>query len=306
MQISKKGFPYPTLNNAKNYNCFKNSTYELCFEEEITETSCILKNVRISTNNELLIQLINKKKVQPMIMIECSSTIYKYSEAISLEEKNIEIPIGNLSGSVEISSIVYALERLEDFESEDFIDEYQGYKFSIEKYCPVAIDDGVTLTIEYDDLNDKKVSSIFSVVKSFDPDKKIMTVINDDKKIKIELPENEYNNFDKLNGQDIFQNVFFSIIIIPALTMCLGEIQEGVRYNGKTIEDIVEEHKWFLSVNNAYKKIYGVDITLDTLKNINILELSQNVMNDCIVNSINDFLEIITRTSGNEEEESYE
>lgn len=306
MQISKKGFPYPTLNNARNYNCFKNSIYELCFEEEITEKSCLLKNVRIATDSELLIKLINEKKVQPMIMIECSSTIYKHSEAISIEEKNIEIPIGNLSGPVEVSSIVYTLERIEDFESPDFIDEYQGYKFNIEKYCPIAIDDGVTLTIEYDDLNDKKVSSIFSVVKSFDSEKKVMTVINDDKKIKIELPENEYNNFDRLNGQEMFQNVFFSIIIIPALTICLSEIQEGVRYNNKTIEDIIDEHKWFLSVNNAYKKINGEDITLDILKNINILELSQSVMNDCIVNSINDFLEIITRTSVTEEEESYE
>ncbi len=33
MQIGKKGYPYPILNNAKNFNCYKNETYSLELEE---------------------------------------------------------------------------------------------------------------------------------------------------------------------------------------------------------------------------------------------------------------------------------
>ena len=303
MQIGKKGYPYPILNNAKNFNCYMNDTYSLELEEVEDGDNYILKNVRIETNSELLKRLLETKKAKAMIMIESSATIYKYSEEISLEPKDIIIPINRLAGRVEISSITYATETITDLNSPDFIDDFAGYSFRIEKYCPIAIDDGRISKIEYDDLEDKKVSSIFSVVKSFDSDKRIMTVINDDKKIKIELPEKEYKNFDRLNGQSIFQHIFFSIIIIPALSMCLKEIQEELKYHNKMIEDIIDVHTWFISVQNAYKKITGTTLTEEIFMATDVLELSQLIMDDCIVNSIDDFHDIITRTNDIEEDE---
>ena len=303
MQIGKKGYPYPVLNNAKNFNCYMNETYSLELEEIEDGDNYILKDVRIETNSELLKRLLETKKAKAMIMIESSATIYKHSEEISLEPKDIVIPINKLSGRIEISSITYASETITELTSSDFIDDFAGYKFKIEKYCPIAIDDGRVSKIEYDDLEDKKVSSIFSVVKSFDPDKKIMTVINDDKKIKIELPEKEYKNFDRLNGQSIFQHIFFSIIIIPALSMCLKEIQEELKYHNKMLEDIIDVHTWFISVQNAYKRITETTLTEEIFMATDVLELSQLIMDDCIVNSIDDFHDIITRTSDTEEEE---
>ena len=303
MQIGKKGFPYPVLNNAKNFNCYINNTYALELEEVEDGDNYILKNVHIETNSNLLKELLNNKKAKAMIMIECSSTFFKHSEEISTEPKDIIIPINKLSGRVEISSITYATDTISDFKSSDFIDDYSGYSFKIEKYCPIALDDGIVSKIEYDDLEDKKVSSIFSVVKSFDSDKKLMTVINDDKKIKIELPEHEYENFDRLNGQSIFQHIFFSIIIIPALSMCLKEIQDELKYQNKIIEDIIDVHTWFISVQNSYKKLTGTELTEEIFMTLDVLELSQMIMDDCIVNSIDDFHDIITRTSDSDEEE---
>lgn len=303
MQIGKKGYPYPILNNAKNFNCYVNDTYALELEEVEDGDNYVLKNVHIDTNCSLLKELLSNNKAKAMIMIECSSTLFKHSEEISTEPKDIIIPINKLSGRVEISSITYATDTISDFKSSDFIDDYSGYSFKIEKYCPIALDDGIVSKIEYDDLEDKKVSSIFSVVKSFDSDKKIMTVINDDKKIKIELPEHEYENFDRLNGQSIFQHIFFSIIIIPALSMCLKEIQDELKYQNKIIEDIIDVHTWFMSVQNSYKKLTGTELTEEIFVALDVLELSQMIMDDCIVNSIDDFHDIITRTSDSDEEE---
>lgn len=303
MQIGKKGFPYPVLNNAKNFNCYVNDTYALELEEVEDGENYILKNVHIETNSKLLKELLDNKKAKAMIMIECSPTLFKHSEEISTEPKDIVIPINKLSGRVEISSITYATDTINDFKSSDFIDDYSGYSFKIEKYCPIALDDGIVSKIEYDDLEDKKVSSIFSVVKSFDSDKKIMTVINDDKKIKIELPEHEYENFDRLNGQSIFQHIFFSIIIIPALSMCLKEIQDELKYQNRIIEDIIDVHTWFISVQNSYKKLTGTELTEEIFMALDVLELSQMIMDECVVNSIDDFHDIITRTSDSDEEE---
>lgn len=303
MQIGKKGYPYPILNNAQNFNCYINDTYTLEFDEVEENDNYILKNIHINTNSKTLIDLLNNKKAKAMVMIECSSTIFKHSEEISIEPKDISIPINKLSGRVEISSITYATENIRDFKSEGFIEDYSGYSFNIEKYCPIAIDDGIVTKVEYDDLDDKKVSSIFSIVKSFNNDNNIMKVVNDDKKIKIELPENEYNNFDRLNGQSIFQHIFFSIIIIPALSMCLRDIQDEIKNNNKMLEDIVDIHTWFISIQKAYKKMMNIELTEDIFLSLDVLELSQMIMDNCITNSIDDFHDIITRTNEADDEE---
>ena len=303
MQIGKKGFPYPVLNNATNYNCYKNSTYELKYQLEEDAANFILRDVRIETNSYDLKNMIENNLAKVMIVIESSSTIYKHSQEIFLNPIDIVIPIGNLCGKVEISSIVYATKNINNYISEDFNDDFSGYSFNIEKYCPIAIDDGFISKIEYDDFNDKKVSSIFSVVKSYNEELNYMKVFNDDKKIKIELPEKEFQKFDSLNGEEMFSNVFFSIIIIPALSNCLKELQSEVKYDGKTIEDIIDSHTWFLSIQNAYKKLNNSDLTDDDFINLDTLEFSQLVMDSCSISSIDDFFDIITRKNDVQEEE---
>ena len=99
MQIGKRGYPYPILNNATNYNCYKNSTYSLEYENAEDSNNFILKNVRIETNSEELKNMLAKKLAKAMIIIESSATIFKYSEEISTTPKDIVLPIGNLSGS---------------------------------------------------------------------------------------------------------------------------------------------------------------------------------------------------------------
>ncbi len=303
MQIGKKGFPYPVLNNAANYNCYNESNYELVYDTVEDVNNFILKDVKIETNSGDLKQLLELKVVKAMIVIESSSTIYKYTEEIFLTPKDIVIPISNLSGKIEISSIVYATQDIENFISDDFSEDFQGYHFTIEKYCPIAVDDGFVSKIEYDDFNDKKVSSIFSVVKSFDPDLKHMKVFNDDRKIKIELPEQQFQKFDSLNGEELFSNIFFSIIIIPALSSCLKDLQMEVKHDNKTIEDLIDSHTWFLSVQNAYKRMTNIDLTDSDFVNLDTLEFSQLVMNSCVVSSIEDFFDIITRKNYNQEDD---
>ena len=85
--------------------------------------------------------------------------------------------------------------------------------------------------------------------------------------------------------------------------MCLKEIQDELKYQNKIIEDIIDVHTWFISVQNSYKKLTGTKSTEEIFMALDVLELSQMIMDDCIVNSIDDFHDIITRTSDSDEEE---
>lgn len=283
MRIGKRLFPYPTINNSKIASCFKNSNYSLEYDDASDSKYLILKNTHIAIDNPELIKLINEQKAEAVIVIECSSTIFRTVKAITSEPQDIKILLHNLRGKVEISSFIYAKEDF-IYNNTDFLDDYDGYSFNIEKYDILAIDDGFTTKIEYSESEDKKLSSIFRVIKSMDPDLKVMKVDSGDKFIKIVLPAQAFGYYDNLKNRDYFKNIFFSIIAIPSLIKCLQEFK-----NEKVdIDDIRLNHSWFDSIMIAYKKNYNKELTDEIFNDMPVEEMVQTLLNYATVSSIED------------------
>lgn len=292
MQLGRKIPPYPILNKSQNVSSYINSNFSFRYELEETNELFKIKNVKIDTNNAGMIKLLNEKKLKSIIIVECSSTIYREKFEISFVSSNIEIPIKNISGKVEISCFVYATEDIKNYYDEDMNPVYRGYSFNIEKYSIFAADDGFTMKIEHDDKEDNKVSSIFSIIKSYDQELNSMKVELTEKKIKISLPEKSFDYYDSLKDKEAFQNIFFSIIVIPTLTNALSEIQKFP--NETEIDDIVDKYSWFKSIVNSYKKNHNIDLDYDTFRQLVPLELAQDLMNSCITNSFEDFYNAVT------------
>ena len=112
------------------------------------------------------------------------------------------------------------------------------------------------------------------------------------KKIVISLPEEEFTYYDNLRKNDNFQNIFFSMIAIPALTYCLKEFQDAIRIGDYDLDSIEMEYNWFISVKNAYKKQYGIELTENILKNEDVSIISQKLLNDGNLNGIKDLFNI--------------
>lgn len=303
MRIGNKIFPYPVYNNSQNMSSYNNSTFSLEYEESENDNKFILKNIKIQTNSLELKEYIEKGKAKACVVIDCSLTVYKEIFEIGLIERDIEIEKSMLNGNVEVSSFVYVTEDITGFTSKDLLDEYNGFKFSIDKNCIIAIDDGYSHKIEYDDYEDKKVASIFSIVKNCDEDDKKMKVYAEEKKIKVTLPENEFNNYDTIKGNEEFNNIFFSIIIIPALTIVLCDLKNDVDKNDKELEEIRFQYSWFESIKNAYKKVYKTELTKELFLQSDPFELSQELINNCSTSSIKDFYNIVTRIEEGKENE---
>jgi hypothetical protein len=299
MQLGKRIIPYPIINSLNNNNSYKNASYSLEFEDYEDPNNFVLKNAKINTNSEELKNMLKENILNAVVVIDCSRTIFKRIENISTDSKDIVIPLSNLKGRVEISSFVYANKSINNYSSDDFLEDYEGYSFNIEKYSFFAVDDGFTVKVEYDDSEDKKVSSIFSIIKSYNESLKCMEVYPEERKIKIVLPKKEFNYYAGLKTREIFSNIFFSIILIPALVDCLKDLQK----EEKSIESIVEQYSWFNSIKRAYKKLYSVEIDDVAFKQLNALTFSQEAINFCLISSIDDFVKIINRKNENMEDE---
>lgn len=287
MRIGKKLFPYPTLNNSKNITCFKNCDFSLEYDDCDDEENLILKNAHIKVNDEVINKLLDESKLKATVIVECSSTIFRKSYDISRIPNDIIIPINNLREQVVISSFIYATENI-NFISPNFLDDYDGYSFDIEKYDIIAIDDGFTTRIEYDEDKDKKVSSIFSIVKDETIENKVMKFEPTARKIIIHLPEEQFGCYENMKNNDNYQELFFSIMTIPALIYCLQNIQDRLIFADYSLDEIKIDYRWFESIEVAFKNLNGVALTEDNFKKYDVSLLAQQLMNNASVTAISD------------------
>ena len=302
MQIGNKLFPYPTINNNMIRSCFKDTVYEFIYEDKNDGQNYILENAYVNINNEYIRKLMKDGYIGAGLIVECSTTVFRKMYEITLEPKTIKINIGDLRDKVVISCYLYAKTNISNYQDDDFLDDYQGYNFEIEKNDIIAIDDGFTTIIDYDESIDKKVASIFQVIRSNSIE--TMTIEMKTKKIVISLPEEEFVYYDTLRKNDNFQNIFFTMLAIPALTYCLKEFQDNILSEQYNLDVVEMNYTWFISVKNAYKIQYGIELTEEIFKDLNVSILSQKLLNNGVLNGIKDLFNISMRKQyGGEDDE---
>lgn len=290
MQIGNKLFPYPTINNRNLRSCFKETKYSFKSNDYNDGKDYVLEDACIEINNENIKRMIEKNLLGVGLIIECSATVYRKMFEVNIQPQTLKIPIDDLRDKVEISCYIYAKKDIDNFNDNDFLEDYNGYSFKIDKNDIIAIDDGYTIVIDYDESIDKKVSSIFQIIRDKSAD--CMRIEKKAKKIVISLPEEEFTYYDNLRKNDNFQNIFFSMIAIPALTYCLKEFQDAIRWQEYDLDSIEMEYNWFISVKNAYKKQYNVELTESILKNEDVSIISQKLLNNGNLNGIKDLFNI--------------
>ena len=304
-------FPYPILNNfdfASDYK--KSSNYELIntFTENSdvyrTDNNIIFKDIHFNLEDKELKKLYEEGKIKSCLIVEASASVYREMFQLTPEPIDIIIPIHQLKGDVEVSSYIYACEDIAEYYSDGFVDDYKDYAINIEKYSIIAADDGFKFKVLANEKEDNKVSSIFMIIRK-DENSDIMEYENSSDKIKIYLPEKHFKNYESLKMQSIYNNEFFSMLIIPVLTSCLFEVQIEANTNDDItdISDIAYTKSWFNSICLAYERETREKLTLDYFKECPPLKLAQLVLNNASLKGVEDFSALMLKGSGGEDDE---
>lgn len=300
--LASKNYPYPIITKEESFSSYDGINYSFSFEKEVTDVNLILKNIKIETNSNTLINMLNQGKVKAIVSVSCSKTYYKYTEEISVEPKDIILNLSDLKDKVVISAYVYTNEDLYGYSSNECSEEYQGFSFNIDKYCLFAVDDGFKVPVEYDDYNDKKVSSIFRVSEIEKDVDRIVKVYPESDFIIIAIPKEETQTYRSLKDKEDFASLFISILGCPAVTHCLTELQK----DGKTVDDIVEQYSWFKTIMSAYKKMNGVELDDNLFEQLNCFEFSQQVLGNCNVSAIDSMLANFNKKNQNNDDDREE
>jgi len=135
------------------------------------------------------------------------------------------------------------------------------------------------------------------VIPSEDNDE-TMTVENTPRKILIKLPNSQFQLYDKIKYQDIFINVFFSIIAIPSLSSALERLKES----RESVETLEVNYKWFETIAQKYKDINNTELDDEQFYNLDVLEFSQLVLNHATATAIQDVYDIVSNLNTSEED----
>ena len=265
MQIKKRIFPYPILNNFKSISNFGESSFNFKYEVEDNENSYLLKNVSYECNCESLNNLITNNLVKVVLIIECSNTVFRETYEITSVPKDIKLNKGDFDGRVFCSIFAYAKQDF-SYSPHDVDDDYKDINFAIEKYCILAANDGFYITFSHPEDEENLRSSIFAIdVDSTKNENAPFTVDCDtERKIAIYLSTKDFNNYKIIHTNLAYKEVFFTMILVPSLIQALMMIR-GELENGDDFDSIIENHLWFSSILKAYERQFSKQLDKETL-----------------------------------------
>ncbi|MCM1130685.1 MAG: hypothetical protein NC310_01270 [Roseburia sp.] len=301
MRVGKRLFPYPLLNNNPLYSQYRNSSISFKYNEVITKTQFILDDIQCNIDCKYLTSLIEAGYAQVVLVVECAQTMLRKHYIITNDMNDIKIPLMDVSGKVDISLFVVAIKDIPSFKSNDFLAEYSDYEFYIEKNDILAVDDGYTSRIEFNEDDSGEKSSIFLMIKDNNIDDKTMKVDLSDDKIIISLPAEQWNEYDKTKQLKKFQNLYFSIIAVPALSYALAEMQRI----GNQVDNLRIENKWFNAFCIAYENRNGKEITDEIFMQMNPYNEAQRLLNNPVTKALDDIFSLTMTMGGIDDGNQY-
>lgn len=280
MQIRNRYYPYPVIIESGEYYIDSEFSSEV---EQHMEGYNIKLLLKTKLKNEELEKMLDSGEVEIVHHIECPQTCFRKIVKTKEYEQAYILMDTEVNGNVQISTFLIAAQDIDKYSNPNFSNDYKGFKFNIEKGCVLAIGNQYNVRINKikDDL--ANASSIFSIVPSKDPTDKAMRVELSSQKIIISLPEKNYYQYYNIQGYLEVQPVMHSMIIIPSLVYAFSELRRA----GEQLYEY-EDYRWFRNLRKACASI-NVIIDEESLKNIEILKVAQQLLNSPISRAIEYF-----------------
>lgn len=294
MQVKNKLYPYPVLNDNLINSTFFNKCFQLCFDSEKTKEELKLNNIHFETNSKYIMDLYDAGLIGVVCIVECSYTVFRkcYPLTNSLG-RAIVLKSDDFNGKVEISMFAYAKKDF-SISSDEFLDDYKGITFQIDKYDVLAVNDGVTVKFDHLDTDDNVVRSIFNIVvdENLKPSDAYYAFY-EGKKIIIYLPREQYENYSIVFNSTNFKEVFFNMLLVPVLAEIFSTIKRSLSDEDYDLDDVCGDYAWFYSVKNGYKKTFSTELTKESFLDIPSVTLAQELLGKPFGPSLVNIIEVI-------------
>lgn len=278
MRAKDRLSPYPILRASS--DDYKTGFFSAKIVTTLDDYGKLNINVDFNLDSPYLKSLIDGKMAAFVTHIECPLTSYRHRISGNTISQFESIPVTDLADTVEVNTFITAIENIEDYSSDEFNEEYDGFNFSISKNEILAIGDSAKITVTNDTRNLESFPSIIKIVK-VDDAQKAMSVDTDGDMIKIRLAGDVHEKYKSV-GNSIYTKTSFALIIFPALLIVLTRFVNGT---GTDLED----RRWYQVLSKALgsKKININDLSID---DGSMLEACQKLFEDPITKAFDELV----------------
>ena len=299
MQVKNKLFPYPVLNHNAINSTFFNRNFQLCFKSTKTKGRVLLEDIHFETNSKYIAELYENGSIEVVCIVECSHSVFRKCYPLTNKlGQTLSLNTNDFNGKVEISMFAYAKKNFSIY-SEEFLDDYQGVSFPIDKYDILAVNDGVTVKFDHLESEDNMAKSIFSItIDDALNSEDAYSAFYEGRKISIYLSREQYENYNIVYNSPNFKEVFFNMLLVPVLTEAFTTIKRLLE-DDLAFDDICSKYTWFASVKNGYQKIYSKELTKEVFLDCSPVSLAQELLGKPLAPSLINIIEVIR---GNKEE----
>jgi hypothetical protein len=249
MQINPRSYPHPVL--AHWGDDILNSTFQGVVSGKGAKNAYVFDAV-FKTNNTDLLTLVEQKKAQYAVHVECTSTRYRNIFKSSVEKFSFEIAAGLIDGKVEVCSFILAAKPIEKYKNTNFHPDYEKFTFRLRKGDTLAV--GHDRIIAADKKHDplRKVSSIFSIVPNDDEKATGMDIKMDGQKVVIRLSKPNFESYISLRHSPAYHPVLSATIVVPALVEVLERIRRAAQEGGL---EAYSEYRWFMVIERKLREM---------------------------------------------------
>lgn len=208
-----------------------------------------------------------------MYRIECPKTYYRKIIRTTEEYKKMSLDNNNLLDEVRIDSMVVAKEKIKNFCSEDFHEDFNDIKFNFDIGNVLGI--GKSIRFKSDkNINDLySVDSIFSIVRrDVDQEDGMRVDINSNEKTQVSLSKEDYNKYALLVNRPQYKSVLNTMIVLPALIWAF----ESIRLSEEFYESN-RESRWLKSINIVLEAS-KLELNPESVDRITSFEFAQNLL----------------------------
>jgi hypothetical protein len=224
MQINQRLYPHPVL------SWFSDDYPKGIFQPslQVLPNKSFFRLVLVcKTSSKAIKSLIASRKAAFCIHVECSSTRFR-SAYVSYEESfEVDIPVSDLDGKVEVSRTIVATHAVKNYSTEEFHPDFSGRSFDLLQGDVIAVAETVEFPANKKDDELAKLPSIFAILVARSDNPEDIDIDLGDQKLKILLSPDLHRKFLDLNGDPAMRATLCASLLIPALISALEYIRSS-------------------------------------------------------------------------------
>jgi len=266
-QRLNKTYPYPVLSTYT--DDYIDGKFESNVSSKINGFDLELQ-LETTVENDTLVNLLNAGQAEIVFHIECPVTGFREVVTTHGESKTELLSHHKIRDLVEINTFIVAKERIDNFSSPSFNEDYEDMVINIDADCVLAVAEELFVTVppKIQEKLENNETFINIIPNDDNSIKEISVYFDRSDKLLIKIPNAEYSKYSLLWGSSNNRPIFTMMIIVNALFSALVYLKEK---DPVELQTALDDSSWVRSLDYALKTRF--DTELESLSKKNLDEL---------------------------------